>query len=351
MRKKILPFFAIATMLVFSACSNEDILQETNTETTIEAARKISVTASLNEEPTTYLGLEETADKNIVLTWEVGDALQLVFVQGTDKAASTVTLTAEDITNDSKKASFDIAIPSEIDGTETFKLYGVFGGGGINLGDASNPNPYAILPTDAGKTNLLSDVEARKHVMLHFESEITPQNPQVSVNFQHLGSLFSISFLNSGPTSISTLTQMRLLGVDVNGVPLEEPWAYNTDDGGGQKYDLVEGKFLVSNNPAEPSFGIYISFNAAGINFPVGVPVTLWGWYPIIPDKDWPALRLQLFGGDPSNILGASINIKPAKTTPEAGKRFRFYAALDESQIFFTNSTFTELSPAPLPTP
>ena len=343
MRKKTLPLFAIATMLVFSACSNEDILQETNTETTIEAARKISVTASLNEEPTTYLGLEETPDKNIVLTWDPGDDLELVFAQGTNKAASTVTLTANDITNGGKRAKFDIAVPSEIDENADFTLYGVFGGGGIELGDATT-NPYAILPDEfAGKTGTLSDVEAKKHVMLHFKSVITPGNPKVSVNFQHLGSLFSISFLNNTTTPIpsTSLTQMRLLGVDVNDVPLVEPWAYNTDDGGGQLYDLVDGKFLVSNNPAKPSFGNYISFNAEGIEILAQGTVTLWGWYPTLPDINWPALRLQLLTTSTSTPVYNSLNIKTAKTSPSAaGKSFRFYAVWNGTNLNFTKADF-----------
>lgn len=335
MRKKTLPLFAIATMLVFSACSNEDILQETNTETTIEAARKISVTASLNEEPTTYLGLEETADKNIVLTWEVGDDLQLVFVQGTSKAATTVTLTAEDITNGGKRASFDIDVPTEIDENANFNLYGVFGGGGINLGDATI-NPYAILPIDAGKTDLLSDVEARKHVMLHFESEITPENPQVSVNFQHLGSLFSISLFNNSTIDLSgLLTQMRLSGAG--------QWAYNTDDGGGQFYDLVDGLFL---NQVDGS-GTYISFNATGISFSAGATVTLWGWYPPLPDTNWPELQLQVLTTSTTNPLIGSLNRKPQRlsATP-AGKSYRFYAEFNGTQLIFTNNEFTEPSPA-----
>lgn len=90
--------------------------------------------------------------------------------------------------------------------------------------------------------------------------------------------------------------------------------------------------------------GTYISFNATGITFPIGVPVTLWGWYPPLPDRSWPELEMVLLGTE-GNLV--SVNKKPARPSPTpAGKSYRFYAVRNGTQLIFTNSAFTEPSPA-----
>ena len=85
MKNKILYFVAVAIMLSLSACSNEGIFEEVKsevaTETQLTPSRTITLTASMPEdEPPTRINLTQGADKNISLTWEVGDKLQLAFV-------------------------------------------------------------------------------------------------------------------------------------------------------------------------------------------------------------------------------------------------------------------------------
>ena len=49
MRKKYLPFIAIAIMTFFVACSNEDFITEENTDPQVEG-RTISLTASIPDD-------------------------------------------------------------------------------------------------------------------------------------------------------------------------------------------------------------------------------------------------------------------------------------------------------------
>lgn len=323
MRKKILPFITIAIMVFFAACSNEELLPEANAETKIEETRTLSLTASMpGENPTTRIALEQDG-KDIVLTWEVGDEIEFAFVQGETKTKSTVTLTAGDITNEGKTAQFNIDIPSQFTSGQ-FNLYGVYGGGGISI---DSPNPQAILPSYAGIAGSLSEVESRKDVMLYFSDTIDVATPQISVEFKHLGSLFSLTFMNATATDISGLTEMRVGDFDV-----ENRWAYNIAE--GERYDLVKKEF----QNKEDGSGWYISFNPQDITFPAGTPITMWAWYPPLPDKNWPKLKLRAYS--PTNYVETS-NSKPERTVPTAaGKSYYFYARWNGEELYFTNDQF-----------
>lgn len=367
MRKKLFTILAVAIMVAFGACSNEELLSDSKSDAKQENVRTLSLTASMPVEPTPRVGLEQKEDKSIALTWEVGDKLQLAFVQGTTKVKRTDTLTIGNITNEGKNAQFNIVIPDEIiDGTP-FDLYGVYGGGrrvlnvGVELpgstgsggevgiknyysGDAlelgdENTNPYIKLPSNTAIATSLSgddggSVKNRKDVMLYFSSTgIDATKSNVAVMFQHLGSLFSITLKNTCTTSLDNLQGAQLVGVDAAGNPLTDgKWAYNSVEG-GQTYDLVASTF---QNPA--SAGNYISFKAVENILPAGETITFWAWYPPLPDKVWPALQLQL-KNETTIPMAISINSKPARTEATAvGKSYYFYAEWNGSDLNFTDA-------------
>ncbi len=303
MRNKLLYLFTIASIVLFGACSNEDVLPETNTE----SGRTLSLTASMpDDNPSTRVILNPQTDKSIEVRWAQNDEIQLAFVQGANKIKETVTVTS--ISNNGKTAHFDIPIPSEVVGQ--FKLYGVYGGGGIVIED---PNPVAIMPTVVG--NGLSN-----NLMLHFEYDMNTEDSDASVVFKHLGSLFNISLINVEDIPaeiISQIVDLRL--VEVGG---DSKWAYNSV--GSQKYDLETGIFL-----NQGSAGNYISLKSAG-----GNPSTLWAWYPLLPGKVWPELEIQLIGAN-ETVLTTSINSKTRLKAPVAGMSYNFYAEWDGTQLNF----------------
>lgn len=324
MRKKILYPLVIITMVLFAACSNEELLSEA----TPEAPRTLALTASMPDKPTTRITLEED-DGDIALKWVVGDILELAFVQDTiplDTVKIKQTTTVTNVSLDGKKAQFNIIIPAEIDGDKVFNLYGVYGGGGL---DDDNPT-VVILSQNAGNAGTLSEVEAREDVMLYFSAVVDPIDPQISVTFQRLGSLFSITFLNNGLADINNLQEIRIRSANET-----DQWAYNTE-AGGQIYCLVNEIFLNQDTGS----GYYIYFNASNSSFPIGVPTTLWGWYPPLPGESWPELYLAVQAqGSPD--WGYSQNSKPVRATPPvAGKNYRFYATWDGTNINFTDSAF-----------
>ena len=328
MKKKLFPILTLTIIIFFGACSNEEILQDQNSGTKPGSERTLSLTASMPTEPTTRVGLEQKADKTIALTWEMDDELQLAFVQGDNKAKSIAKVMS--ISPDKKKASFDIKIPDGFD-TGVFDLYGVYGGGGL-----SDANPtQAQLPTNAGNTTSLggdeaSSVQNRKDVMLYFESKgIEVNKPQASVMFQHLGSLFSFTLQNNGSSAMDDIKEVRLSSDDTT-----NKWGYNTG-AGNQIYDFIDG----FQNKVEGS-DYYIYFGAESKSFEAGQPVTLWAWYPPLPEVSWPALKIELVKTD--NSIIASANALPARTNPTtAAKSYYFYAAWDGAELNFTNDVFT----------
>ncbi|MDD4728451.1 MAG: hypothetical protein PHN55_06840 [Dysgonamonadaceae bacterium] len=312
MRKNIFYLTTIAIIMLFGACSNEALFNENDKKFSKETDRIISITATIP--PTTRVALEQDENLDVLLKWEVDDQLQLVFVQGDIKNKETVTV--KNISPDGKNANFDIVIPSEITGK--FDFYGVYGGGGL-----SDDNPtLAILPTNTGEAGSLASIEEKEHVMFYFASkdmEIT--DSEALVIFKNFGSLFSINLKNTSASSIEGLTEARLIGVGD-----DDKWAYNIGDGGGS-YDLITGEFQNTETA-----GNYISFKAEKNSLPSGESIDFWGWYPPLPEKVWPVLKLELS----ATTTLVSTNSKPAQIVPtDAGMSYYFLAEWDGSNLKF----------------
>ncbi len=328
-------------MTFFAACNNEEFLPEplteTNLETNIEETQTLSITVDMpgDENPPTRVTLDRDG-KDIVLRWQEGDRLQFAFVQGNDKYKNFI-YSLTQISPDGKTVTFDIPFPSTFDANEPFDLYGVYSNYNNSGIDQSNPTNVILTNNPGSINNTLQQVENRGDVMLYFESKNIDLNTPVTVEFKHLGSLFSVSINNiTADLSIpnyAEITNVRLVGVDNDGVVLENGnWAYNNGPG-GQIFDLLTEEFQNIS-----SAGNYISFATAGSTWAIGETTTLWGWYPPIPNQPWPALKLQMTRDDGSVIL-ESTNFKPARATaPEAGRSYYFYASfnLDNTISFAT---------------
>ncbi len=325
MRTNLLHFTVIAIIMFFGACSNEAPFNDDDKELSSETGPTISLTASMPDDNLdTRVSLTQYGN-DIKLKWEEEDKLELVFVQE-GVIPVKVLSKVNKVTNEGKTATFRIDIPALITGD--FKLYGVYGGGGLGGVGKSDTDPtHAILPMNAENDGSLGSVEEKEHVMLYFVSnKIQINNPTASVIFKHLGSLFSITLKNSSVESINNIAEARLVGIDDHG-----EWAYNFG-AGGSSYDLVGGLFLNTE-----TVGNSLSLYAANSSLPSEEFITFWGWYPPLPNKVWPELKLQLRDAN-STILTTSVNTKPArKSATAAGKSFYFYTVWDGTQLQFTD--------------
>lgn len=320
--KKILILSVVLTALIAGCADNQEIVEEQQTG----KGRTITLTASMPDEgsetaPAT--GAEPRIaltpeGKNIKLTWQEGDQLQLCFVQGGTKVKQTVTVS--NISPDGKRATFGITIPPAIT-TGTFDLYGVYGGGGLSDTDPT----IAILPTGLSLAEDLTGVQNQKHVMLKFsQTGIDVNNPSISVTFSHLGSLFSVRLKNTSASSWDGISKIKIIA-DTGG------WLYGGENGGVQ-YNLVLGTFVsgpVSNN--------YMAFSLSSpINLPAGEEKQFWGWYP--PVSDVPSLRMEVLNSS-NAILAQSSNSRPSRNA-SSGKSYYFYAVWDGTLLKFADKDF-----------
>ena len=318
---KTLPILVGILMLFVGACNTDDDLLVNNPQPT----RTLTLTASMpnDDNPTTRIALEKNDDLSIALTWQDGDKLQLLFVQNgfIKKAIATV----KNITENGKRAQFDIDFPSEMT-DDNFTLYGVYGGGGL---DDANP-ATVLLPANPGSATSLADVQTKKHVMLYFQStDIDAANPAISVTFQHLGALFNITLKNKATTHLNNIKEVRLAGVDGDG-----KWAYNHNQG-AQTYNLLTGEF-----ENRGTAGNYLSFAAPNNTLASEEEIAFWGWYPPLPNKHWPALKLELW--NETTATHTTVNSKQARDNDiPAGKAYYFYAVWDGTKVSFTDSSFT----------
>lgn len=324
--KKILILSVVLTALIAGCADNQEIVEEQQTG----KGRTITLTASMPDEgsetaPAT--GAEPRIaltpeGKNIKLTWQEGDQLQLCFVQGGTKVKQTVTVS--NIFPDGKRATFGITIPPAIT-TGTFDLYGVYGGGGLSDTDPT----IAILPTGLSLAEDLTGVQNQKHVMLKFsQTGIDVNNPSISVTFSHLGSLFSVRLKNTSASSWDGISKIKIIA-DTGG------WLYGGENGGVQ-YNLVLGTFVsgpVSNN--------YMAFSLSSpINLPAGEEKQFWGWYP--PVSDVPSLRMEVLNSS-NAILAQSSNSRPSRNA-SSGKSYYFYAVWDGTLLKFADDAFSPRS-------
>lgn len=306
MKKRILNFAVVAAMLFFVACSNEEIIPVTDLETPPERTFSLSATVL---EPSTRVQLT-TSENFVHVKWEVDDTIELAFVSGSVKKFQEANV--DSVSNEGKTAHFDITIPEGLG--EEFTLYGVYGGLGI---DRTTSNPAIKLPIYPGNMNIDNDM------VIFFEHTMNASDEHASVNFQHLGALFNINVTNPGdlPELVGQMHEIRLVGVTEG----NENWAYGVQDGGsfskGGSYCLVSKKFLNPENA-----GNYISFNAKNDN---NITLTegrriYWSWYPILPGKILPELKLQLLGEN-GDVLLTSTNSKAVRqNAPEAGNSYKF---------------------------
>lgn len=321
---KKLIFYIITIILILAGCNKleipvDDINEETNIEQLGET-KTLSISAEMPHEPSTRVTLTEEEDNSIKLTWEEGDELQLCFVQDDNKVKRVVTV--NNITNEGKKASFDVVVPTEF-GDNNFDLYGVYGGAGLLDSDPT----IAVLPTVSSSVSSLNALSDGEYTMMRFSAKEITGNTGVSVTFQHIGSLFSLILKNATAANMDNMGEARITSTTGG-------WAYNSVES-GKSYNLVTETFLDVETT-----GNYISLYADGA-IAADNTLSFWGWYPPLTDMNWPELTLQLY--DKSNVLiGSSSNAKPARTaSTDAGKCFYFYAVMNDAGLHFTDNSHT----------
>lgn len=321
MRKlHLLTALLIGALIV--GCNSDMLVEEAGTidqeETT---ARTIRLSTTMPGESNTRVALDQDEATGVKLEWKIGDEIYLMFDDGTNKGKSTVTLAESNI--DGKKATFDINIPSSITG-ETFTLYGVHGGGGF-VDEEDVTNFELKLPTASETIGAgLDSLSKYNAVMIKFKEEtINTANPQVSVMFEHIGSLFKVVFTNDAEDNTTGHLVVNL--VADSSISVYQP------DEEGATFNPVNEKFtgLTTGNNLPLADG---NFN---VNLNNGDKVEFWGWYIPQEGETCPEFRV--------NVRVGAINLTTSNLNSERengfsiGKAYRFFVSYDGSSIALTN--------------
>lgn len=310
MKKVIINLFAGLILLVAGCTENIVTVEQPTKEI---AGKTISVNAVMPGENTKTRMAFVPNELDVNLRWEENDQILLVFDDGINKIQQTVTIGA--ITNNGRTAAFEVIVPEEIINgeSETFNLYGMYGG--VTFSAIDGEESYVVLSTDPW-SGLFLQLQGRENVLIRFsEMNIDKNSPDISVSFQHVGSLFKIYLENTGTTDLEGITGVELFS--------ETPiYAHqNADPEVGAKYDLISGTFVNGT-----TFSNVLPFPYSG-DLLDGDVLQLWGWYPPsqVAGDIWPAINLRVRYGTGQEYV--TTVPKPARTaTTDIGKAYHFFA-------------------------
>lgn len=310
MKKVIINLFAGLILLVAGCTENIVTVEQPTKEI---AGKTISVNAVMPGENTKTRMAFVPNELDVNLRWEENDQILLVFDDGINKIQQTVTIGA--ITNNGRTAAFEVIVPEEIINgeSETFNLYGMYGG--VTFSAIDGEESYVVLSTDPW-SGLFLQLQGRENVLIRFsEMNIDKNSPDISVSFQHVGSLFKIYLENTGTTDLEGITGVELFS--------ETPiFAHqNADPEVGAKYDLISGTFVNGT-----TFSNVLPFPYSG-DLLNGDVLQLWGWYPPsqVAGDTWPAINLRVRYGTGQEYV--TTVPKPARTTTtDIGKAYHFFA-------------------------
>ncbi len=315
MRNNFFLWIALALFLIVGCTENEI---ENEQPIPDAEGRTLVVTASMpGESPQTRLSLTpDTDSKDVVVKWNAGDVLYLVFDQGTSvKEGTPITLTQQNISSNGKVATFTITIPQGINVNTQCKIYAVHGATyQLNMYD------YVVVNVSPVGFSLLT---ALNNVPVSGVVTVNDLLSPITINFGHLGLLQCLKFKNTSTTDfVITPTLINEGGTT---------W-YHTYSGGATAphYNLYNNQ--VSDFTVTPS-------TTATVTIPAGGTVQLAQW--VMPKNvNTPEIKLnaQVQGG----VTYTSINSKPARgSVMQKGKAYHLYALWDGVKICFTDNTFT----------
>ena len=323
--KSIYKLVLMGLFLIVIGCSGEVENIDLPIEEKVGKTIKFSATVA-DESLATRMTMEQD-DLDVKFKWEVGDEIKLYFTDGEQSANSITTVTT--VSNDGKRAEFEVVLPGETE-SPTFDLYGYYGGG--TLSTVEGEEGYAnLLPSPWGGT--LPALEGADLVMLKFAATgIDVNEPEVSVSFQHVGSLFKIFLENTSSITLNGISNIEIFSEDVSGVIYA-----HQPVGTSAQYDLVTETFVSGTT----TFTNQLSFIPVGVTESLAPSevLELWGWYP--PSQEaghiWPELKLRLtHAGSPSPLV--TVDLKSARTSTTAiGRAYHFYATYDGANLSFSD--------------
>ncbi len=328
----------VSALLLVAGCTNDEIVNEQQAP----GEGKITLTASVpGETAQTRLGLAKEAEtKNISVTWRVGDQAKFFFEQNTTIVeGALVTLTTDDITMEGKQADFTVVIPEGINGQNPYTVYMVHGAESKLTTDGRiliNVTPLELMP--------IADL----HDVPVTGSVVVPGGALVGdIPLQHLGTLQCVTIKNSSPENVQFSLYLDLANWEVDNL-----WFYwigfdnDYNPNSVPYYNMKSGQVENIEEQVTMPDEVLITIDSNDTKL-------LAQWIMPVPDMHTP--EIYMFHSMPgSQYPYSSYNTKPERSTAmQTGKAYHLYALWDGTNLFFTDNTFTPLSPPqpPLPSP
>jgi hypothetical protein len=344
MNMKFRLFLLAAVALVLAGCSSETIEYGNDQLPDLPKGKVLQVTASFDEPVGTRGSLEEygtTIVKTIGFRWDTTDIIQYSFEQDGTKYSNIANVDSVGV--EGKTAFFTVEIPVGIDTESPYTLYGFRSGRwpfktvGSVL-DAGDPT-IAILPTD--QYDYKSTLADQAIVFsLWGKKVIEPDMENISIPFQHFGSMMTLHLKNVGTTPVTDLHSVALqTNPSTN-------WILNRQSGEGlATFNMATGNYVTLSESTTLTF-----FPTDSIIEPDEVQ-TYYAWF--IPKTDYLVGNLRIAtikspGATMSDATGISEG-KVINRTMQTGKNYILFSSISVDTtavlplpylVHFTDSTF-----------
>ncbi|MDX9775568.1 MAG: hypothetical protein RBT40_06410, partial [Petrimonas sp.] len=195
-------FLAVLALIVTSCDKTDDAIElshDASLLTVIAAAP-----GSGDNNPATATRLSMAMDETkISVTWKAGDKVQPYFVQGpTILKGTEITLTDEHLSDNKKNATFNIAVPDDINTANPYTLYCVHGSSSqIARGKILVDFSYTpFFPFSGGYGSVSPDTY---YTPITASAEIAFGVPTTSLTFNYLGAMQIICFKNAAGAEVA----------------------------------------------------------------------------------------------------------------------------------------------------
>ncbi len=187
MKTKITYLFAFLLLIVIG-CDDREIDDFQNNEN-----NTLQVSVSVPEETPATRSIENPNNsKDIIVKLKANETLNLYFKQGsTIKEVENVLLT--NVSNDGKKANFEVKVPEDINATQPYTLYGVYG----TSSKVKDGKPVADVTT---RTAELINGKSTMKVPMYFKQAINGNMPNIT--FKHLGAMLVYTARNNTSSNL-----------------------------------------------------------------------------------------------------------------------------------------------------
>lgn len=318
-------FLAVLALIVTSCDKTDDAIElshDASLLTVIAAAP-----GSGDNNPATATRLSMAMDETkISVTWKEGDKIKPYFVQGTAIVEGTeITLTDEHLSDNKKNATFNIAVPDDINTANPYTLYCVHGSSSqIARGKILVDFSYTpFFPFSGGYGSVSPDTY---YTPITASAEIAFGVPTTSLTFNYLGAMQIICFKNAAGAEVA-YTEMEL--VQVNPADAAGFYAYKNGEG-APRYDLISKEV------------IYYGVSQGVISGSIwSDDVRKFSRFVLLTGNTMPATRLKV---KIDGVQKESINATSASAVPhQAGNAYCVYALWNGVDLQLTDKDFTSV--------